>query len=79
MASAMVGCFCTKVRKLSLSSHSGDARNRQAENPGFGVRKQPPPSSGDSDTARGTYLDGVDKRQDSVDMETPKIFQLNRL
>ncbi len=43
----------------------------------FGSR--PPPSSNDAEAALVPDLDGLDERQDSVDKDTPKIIELNRV
>ena len=40
---------------------------------------RPPPSSNEAEAALVPDLDGPDERQDSVDKDTPKISELNRV
>ena len=68
-----VGCFCIKVRKLSQSSHSGDALNPNASVPGFWRLEALSLSAKPFRAVSWTPLDSDEKLRDSVDVETPKI------
>ena len=70
------GCFCIKVRKLSQSSHSGDIRNPIALIP-LVWRLEARIAVCKAVSRRWwTHSTQDNKLRDSVDVVTPKIFNL---